>query len=308
MQQIIADGAAAQPAPAAIKDGDAATFVNDVIDPSADVPVIVDFWATWCGPCKQLTPALEAAVAQANGAVRMVKIDIDKNPELAQQLRIQSVPTVFAFRNGQPVDAFQGALPPSQLTAWIDKLIKQHGGAAGPSPIDEALQTAESAAVAGDIGTASAIYSQILSHEPSNTRAVAGLAKCYLDAGDVAAARAAVDNADDETRKDPAVASAIAAIELVEQGQGAADDLTELAAKVAADPADHAARFDLAVAHFSAGQPEPAIDGLLEIIVRDQAWNDGAARAQILKIFEALGNAHPLVGPARRRLSSALFS
>lgn len=307
MQQIIADGAAA-PAPAAIKDGDAVSFAADVIEASAEAPIIVDFWAPWCGPCKQLTPALEAAVAQANGAVRLVKIDIDKNPELAQQLRIQSVPTVFAFRNGQPVDAFQGALPPSQLATWVDNLIKQHGGGAGPSPIDEAVESADAAAAAGDVGTACAIYSQILSHEPTSTRAVAGLAKCYLDAGDVAAARATVDNAGDATRKDPAVASAVAAIELAEQGQTATGELTELVAKVAADPADHAARFDLAVAQFSAGQPEQAIDGLLEIIVREQAWNDGAAREQILKIFEALGNAHPLVGPARRRLSSALFS
>lgn len=307
MEQIIGDGAA--PAAVSIIDSDTATFVTDVIEASAEAPVIVDFWATWCGPCKQLTPALEAAVTEARGAVRLVKIDIDKNPDLAQQLRIQSVPTVYAFRNGQPVDAFQGALPPSQIKAWIDKLIQAHGGqAAAPSPLDEALEAADNAAAAGDFGTASAIYSQVLGHEPGNVRAIAGLAKSYLNAGDAANARATVEAAPQEVRDDPAITAIVAALDLAEEGAEAAANLGDLQAAVTAKPTDHQARFDLAMAYFGANQPEQAIDELLELIRRDRAWNDDAARAQLLKIFDALGADHPLVGPARRRLSSALFA
>ena len=307
MEQLIVDGAT--PPPVSIKDGDAQTFVTDVIEASAEAPVIVDFWATWCGPCKQLTPALEAAVTEAKGAVRLVKIDIDKSPELAQQLRIQSVPTVFAFRNGQPVDAFQGALPPGQLKAWIDKLITTHGDpAAASSPMDEALDAAENAAAAGDFGTASAIYSQVLGHEAGNIRAIAGLAKCHVDTGDPDAARATIAAAPEETRDDPAIAAIVAALDLAEEGAEAAGNLPDLQAAVTAKPTDHQARFDLAMAYFGANQPEQAIDELLELIRRDRKWNDEAARAQLLKIFEALGADHPLVGPSRRRLSSALFA
>lgn len=306
MEQIILDGAAA-PA-VSIKDGDTQSFVTDVIEASAEAPVIVDFWAPWCGPCKQLTPALEAAVTEAKGAVRLVKIDIDQAPELAQQLRVQSVPTVYAFRNGQPVDAFQGALPPSQLKAWIDKLIKTHGGEAAASPMDEALEAADGAAAAGDFGTASAIYSQIITHEPGNVRAVAGLAKSYVNAGDTEAARATLDAAPEEARNDPAVAAILTGLDLAEEGAEAAGNLPDLQAAVAAKPGDNQARFDLAMAYFGANQPEQAIDELLELIRRDRAWNEDAARGQLLKIFEALGPDHPLVGPSRRRLSSALFA
>ncbi len=288
-----------------IKDSDVTTFMADVVDASRDVPVIVDFWAPWCGPCKQLGPLLEKAVKEANGAVRMVKVNIDENPEIAQQMRIQSIPAVFAFKGGRPVDGFVGALPESQIKAFIKRL----GGpaAAQPSPVEMALEEAKAAIAEGDFGTASALYGQVLAHEPGNTAAAAGLARCYIQAGDHGRAKQLLDSLPAEAKKDAEVAAAIAALVLVEQGAGAGD-IAKLKAKVDQDPKDHQARFDLATAMFAAGQQEPAIEQLLELYKRDRKWNDEAARKQLLKFFEALGGTSPLTISGRRRLSSLMFS
>ena len=290
-----------------IKDGDTKSFMADVIEASQQVPVIVDFWATWCGPCKQLGPALEKAVTEARGAVRLVKIDVDKNQQLAQQMRIQSIPTVYAFFQGRAVDAFNGALPESQVKSFVAKLAELGGAELGPSPIEEALEQAEVALGAGDAGTASAIYNQVLAHEPANLPALAGLTLALVAAGELKRAREVLGRVPAEKTSDAAVAKANAALDLAEQAQGAAGQLGELQAKVAADPNDHQARHDLALALYAAGEQEKALDELLEIVQRNRAWNEEAARKQLVKFFEALGPTHPLTLSARRRLSSLLF-
>ena len=290
-----------------IKDGDTKSFMADVIEASQQVPVIVDFWATWCGPCKQLGPALEKAVTEAKGAVRLVKIDVDKNQQLAQQMRIQSIPTVYAFFQGRAVDAFNGALPESQVKSFVAKLAELGGAELGPSPIEEALEQAEAALEAGDTGTASAIYNQVLAHEAANLPALAGLTRALVAAGELKRAREVLGRVPADKTSDAAVAKATAALELAEQAQGAAGQLGELQAKVASDPNDHQARHDLALALYAAGEQEKALDELLEIVQRNRAWNEEAARKQLVKFFEALGPAHPLTLSARRRLSSLLF-
>jgi len=290
-----------------IKDSDTKSFMADVIEASQQVPVIVDFWATWCGPCKQLGPALEKAVTEAKGAVRLVKIDVDKNQQLAQQMRIQSIPTVYAFFQGRAVDAFNGALPESQVKSFVAKLAELGGAELGPSPIEEALEQAEAALEAGDAGTASAIYNQVLAHEPANLPALAGLTLALVAAGELKRAREVLGRVPAEKTSDAAVAKANAALDLAEQAQGAAGQLGELQAKVAADPNDHQARHDLALALYAAGEQEKALDELLEIVQRNRAWNEEAARKQLVKFFEALGPTHPLTLSARRRLSSLLF-
>jgi len=290
-----------------IKDGDTKSFLADVIEASQQVPVIVDFWATWCGPCKQLGPALEKAVTEARGAVRLVKIDVDKNQQLAQQMRIQSIPTVYAFFQGRAVDAFNGALPESQVKSFVAKLAELGGAELGPSPIDEALEQAEAALEAGDGGTASAIYNQVLAHEPANLPALAGLTRALVAAGELKRAREVLGRVPADKASDAAVAKATAALELAEQAQGAAGQLGELQAKVASDPNDHQARHDLALALYAAGEQEKALDELLEIVQRNRAWNEEGARKQLVKFFEALGPTHPLTLSARRRLSSLLF-
>jgi putative thioredoxin len=288
-----------------VKDTDINGFMVDVIEASRKVPVIVDFWAPWCGPCKTLGPALEKAVKQANGAVRMVKINIDENPEIAQQMRIQSIPAVYAFKGGRPVDGFVGAIPDSQIKQFIQRLA---GGAAAPSPVEQALEQAKAALAADDAGTASALFAQILAHEPDNIAAAAGLARCYVMAGDTEQARQIVDSLPKEVANDPEVQQVRAALDLAQQSAAASGQTAELEGKIARDPADHQARIDLAVALFGNGQQEQAIDHLLESFKRDRKWNEEAARKQLLKFFEALGPTHALTVGGRRRLSSLMFA
>ncbi|MGF1641291.1 MAG: thioredoxin [Rhodospirillales bacterium] len=285
-----------------IKDTDTKGFRTDVVEASMQVPVIVDFWAPWCGPCKQLGPMLEKLVVQAGGLVRLVKINIDENQSLAQQLRVQSVPTVYAFYQGQPVDGFVGVQPESKLRAFIDRLT---GGAKAPA--EEMLEIGQRALDSGDAETATAAFSQILAEDPGHPKAVAGLIRSRIARGDVAGARKQVNKLPAPLVANGDVAAAITAIELAEQTRGLGD-VTKLESRVAAHPEDRQARFDLAMALFGKGRTEAAVDALLDLVRLDRQWNDHAARTQLLKIFDALGPTNPLTARARRRLSSILFS
>jgi putative thioredoxin len=287
-----------------VKDSDSRSFQADVLDASHEVPVIVDFWAPWCEPCKQLGPTIEKVVRKTGGRVRLVKIDIDQSPDIAQAMRVQSIPAVYAFDQGRPVDGFVGAQPESEIKAFVERLI----GEIGPSPVEQALEHAKSALQSKDYGTASALFGQILQHEAGNPDAVAGLARCYLAAGDAARAREVLDKAGDEHRNHPEIVGAVAALALAEQASESAGETAENEARVAANANDHQARLDLAMALYAAGRNDEAIDHLLEIVRRDRAWNDEAARKQLLTFFEALGPMDPLVVSARRQLSSILFS
>lgn len=285
-----------------IKDGTTQSFAADVMTASMDQPVIVDFWAPWCGPCKTLTPALEKLVRQARGAVRLVKINIDEHQALAAQLRIQSVPTVYAFVGGQPVDGFVGAQPESKLKAFIDNLTR---GAA--DPLADALEQGAAALAANDFKGAAKVFSSVLAQDPGNPKATAGMIRSYVGAGNSSAARRLIDGLPAEVKANPEVAAALSAVELAEQSKESGD-IAKLRAAVAARPGDMQARFDLAVALYGKGQTEPAIDELLELVRADRSWNDEAARKQLVKIFEALGFSHPTAVAARRRLSTILFS
>jgi putative thioredoxin len=312
MDQLIGGAPAAGPAGAnaadLIKDSDQNKFAQDVLDASMQVPVIVDFWATWCGPCKQLGPLIEKVVKEAKGAVRLVKIDVDSNQQLAAQLRIQSIPAVYAFLQGRPVDGFVGAQPESQLRQFVQRLAKMGAAGQGPSPIDEALEAAEAAFAEGDFGAASAIFGQVLDHESDNAKAIAGLVKCAIATGDLAGAKEMLAGVTPEILKNPAVASAASALELAEAGQKAAGQTQQLQARIDANPKDFEARYDLAVAQFAAGEREAAIDQLLEIFKANRAWNEEAARKQLLKFFEAMGPTDPVTLAGRRKLSSLMFS
>jgi putative thioredoxin len=288
-----------------IKDGTDDSFEQDVLVASRDTPVIVDFWAPWCGPCKQLGPILEKVVKEANGAVKLVKINTEEHPYFAQQLRVQSIPAVYAFKGGRPVDAFVGNLPESQVRAFVKKL---GGAAAGPSPIEQALEQAKAAFDSGDVGTASAIYGQIIAHDQANVAAIAGLARCHVAAGDAKRAKQLVDQLPAEAKKSAEVQQVLAQLELAEKAQAASGQIGGLEAKVKADPQDHASRFDLAVALFGAGEQERGMNELLEIFRRERGWNEDAARKQILKFFEALGPTHALTIAGRRKLSSLMFA
>jgi len=291
-----------------IKDGSVKTFAQDVIQASQSVPVLVDFWATWCGPCKQLTPLLEKVVRAAKGKVRLVKIDIDKNPELAQQLRIQSVPTVYAFLGGQPVTGFAGAQPESQIKALVDRLI---GGAAGAGGIDDEadglLEAAQSAAEHGDTRTASRLFQQILAEDPGQPEALGGLARTLIADRKFADAKRLLDGAPKEAAGHVAVSGAKAALALAQEA-GELGDPTNLLARIQGDPDDHDARYKLATVMFLRGQAETAMENLLQIVKRDRSWNDDQARKQLVKFFEALGPKHPATLKGRRMLSSVLFS
>ncbi|HTV45398.1 MAG TPA: thioredoxin [Stellaceae bacterium] len=295
-------GAAANP----VKDVTTATFMTEVVDGSFETPVIVDFWAPWCGPCRQLGPLLEKAVRAANGAVRMVKLNIDENPEIAQQMRIQSIPAVYAFRDGRPVDGFVGALPESQVKQFVQRV--GGGKTGGPSPVEEALAMAKEALQNGDHASAGAVYSQVLQREPGNVEAQAGLARAMLAKGDRAKARLVLDRVAKEDADHAEIAAARAALDLAEQGAKAMASSGKLRARLAKDPGDHEARFELATALFGSGDRAAAIDELLALFKRDREWNDQAARKQLVKFFEAMGGTDPLTLSGRRRLSSLMFS
>ncbi len=288
-----------------IKDTDIANFAADVLNASRDVPVIVDFWAPWCGPCKQLGPMLERLVEQAKGAVKLVKVNIDENPEIAQQLRVQSIPTVYAFKNGQPVDGFMGAVPEAQLRTFIQTLI---GGDAGASAADDAMAAAAEALEAGDVGMAAQVYGAVLQEDPGNPKAVAGLAKCYLHSGDLERARTTLGLVRPDSANDEAIRAVEAELQLKESGAQAATDTAPLQAQLTANPADHQARYDLALALDANGDREGAMDQLLELFRRDRKWNDDAARKQLVTLFDAMGPTDPRTIAGRRRLSSLLFS
>ncbi|MBL9096777.1 MAG: thioredoxin [Alphaproteobacteria bacterium] len=287
-----------------IKDSSERTFVADVLEASREVPVLVDFWAPWCGPCKQLTPVLEKVVREAKGAVKLVKINIDENQRIAAQMRIQSIPAVFAFRNGQPVDGFMGALKESDVREFIKRLA---GDQAGSSPVEEMIAIAGEAMAAGDLGSAAQAFAQILQEDPQNPAALGGLAKCYMMSGDLARAKQTLAMVPPEHQAHEAVAAVQAQLKLADQAE-AAGDVAELHAKSQANPNDHQARLDLAVALAARGQSESAVAELLESVRRDRNWNEGAARKQLLTLFEALGPADPAVQAGRRKLSSLLFS
>jgi putative thioredoxin len=291
---------------ALVKDSSTATFKQDVIDASMEVPVVVDFWATWCGPCKTLGPIIEKVVKGAKGKVKLVKIDIDHNQALAQQLRIQSIPTVYAFWQGRPVDGFMGALPETQVKAFVDKLVHMGGGDDGHA--DALMAEAKAALDAGDFQQAGGLYQHLLQHEPDHAGATAGLLRCLIGLGQLEDAREFVDNLPPELASNAEVAAARTALEFAEASAGALGEAPKLQARIAADPADHEARLELATLLFGAGQRAEAIDHLLESFRRDREWNEQAARKQLVKLFEAMGPTDPLTLSGRRRLSSLMFS
>jgi putative thioredoxin len=302
MLQDIA-GAAPAPADGLIKDTTTQAFVKDVIEESRRQPVLVDFWAEWCGPCKQLTPVLEKAVKAAKGKIKLVKMDIDKHPSIPGQMGIQSIPAVIAFVNGQPADGFLGALPESQVADFIARITKDKlGGEA-----QDLLKTADEALTAGHAEDAVALYSEVLHEDPSNVPALAGLARAQVATGALEQAKQTLARIPEAKQSDAAVAAARSALEVAEQAKSVGP-LGELEQKVAANPLDHQARFDLAIALNAAGRRQEAADQLLAIVKRDRKWNDDGARRQLVQFFEAWGPTDEATVDGRRKLSSILFS
>jgi putative thioredoxin len=296
-------GATAPPADDAVKDTSTQTFVKDVIEESRRQPVLVDFWAPWCGPCRQLTPVLEKVIRAAKGKAKLVKMNIDEHPAIPGQLGIQSIPAVYAFVNGQPVDGFLGALPESQVTAFVERLIKDRVG----GEEKDMLKAAEASMAAGDAAQAAELYGAVLQQDSGNVPALAGLARAYVETGAMEQAKQVLALVPEAKRNDAAVVAARAAMELAEQAN-AVGPVAELEQKVAANPLDHQARYDLALALNAKGQRNEAVDHLLEIVRRDRKWNDDGARKQLVQLFDAWGPTDEATVSGRRRLSSILFA
>jgi putative thioredoxin len=285
-----------------IKNTTTKDFLRDVIEASREVPVLVDFWAPWCGPCRQLTPILEKAVRAAKGAVRLVKLNIDEHPQIPGQMGVQSIPAVFAFQDGRPVDGFMGTLPESRVNAFIARLI---GDADGDTAAD--IEAAEEALAAGDLNAAAQLFGEVLQKDRENAQALAGLAKCYIKTGDLARAEQTLALVPPAKADSAAVASARAALELARKAP-AAGEIDALRAKLAADPKDPQARFGLALALNAKGDRKGALDELLTLVAKNRSWNDDAARKQLLQLFDAWGPSDPSTVTGRQRLSSLLFA
>jgi len=297
----------AAPAADLIKDATEATFMADVIEASNEVPIIVDFWAPWCGPCKTLGPLLEDAVTAAKGAVKMVKVNVDEAQNIAGQLQIQSIPTVYAFYQGKPIDGFQGALPQSEIKAFVDKAIAASGGEAPGEELSDAIEAAEEMLAEGAAEDAAQTFAAILEQDPAQAAAYGGLVRSHIALDDLDQAEAVLNGAPAEISDSPELEAAHAQLELAKQAADAGP-VTELTAAVEADPNDHQARFDLALALHANGQVQEAVDQLLTLFGRDREWNDGAAKTQMFTIFEALKPNDPIVLNGRRRLSSMIFA
>jgi len=304
MSLLQSDGAAPPPvAGDLIKETTTQAFMADVIEASKQQPVMVDFWAEWCGPCKQLTPVIEKVVKAAKGKVKLVKMNIDHHPQISQQMGIQSIPAVIAFVNGQPIDGFMGALPEGQVTQFVERLIKDRVG----GEEQDLLAAAEAALAGGDAGQAAEIFAGLLEAEPDNLIALAGLTRCYVALGAIDQAKQTLALVPPAKQNDPVVAAARAAIDVAEQASSVGP-ITELEQKVAADPLDHQARFDLAIALNGQNKREEALEHLIAIVKRDRKWNDDGARKQLVQFFEAWGPMDEATVLGRRKLSSILFS
>ena len=285
-----------------IKDSDTNNFSTDVIDQSTNIPVVVDFWAPWCGPCKQLSPTLDKLAREYGGKIQLVKINVDENQELATQMRVQSIPMVVAFKDGQPVDGFAGALPESQLRQFFEKLTGSEG-----SPIEQALEKASMMVANGDTQNAAEIYSQILAQDPTNATSHAGVAKCLIEAEGIEKAQAYLKGLDADILNKEEVKSVLAAIDL-EHASTDTEETDSLRQKLDTRPDDPQLRYDLAIALYGDGCSEEAINILVELVKTHKTWNEEAARAQLLKIFEALGHSDPITIEGRRKLSVVIFS